>query len=179
MVKDEKKLREKEKKRPVALVVEELAKPLVENLGLKLWDVRFEKEGSLWYLRIMIDKEEGVSISDCEIVNRSLGELLDKLDPIDKSYVLQVSSPGVERELVKKEHFDAFLGSEIHVRLIRPIEGLRDFTGTLEAVDEDGNVHLLIGDDLEMVFRLKETAFVRLMDSQDGLDDFSMEEEDE
>ena len=101
----------KEKKKSTAAAVDELVRPEVEARGLKLWDVRFEKEGSLWYLRIFIDKDGGVNINDCENVSRRVSDLLDEADPIEQSYILEVSSPGIERDLVKKEHFDAFAGS--------------------------------------------------------------------
>ncbi len=166
----------KEKKKSTAAAVDELVRPEVEARGLKLWDVRFEKEGSLWYLRIFIDKDGGVNINDCENVSRRVSDLLDEADPIEQSYILEVSSPGIERDLVKKEHFDAFAGSEIQVRLIRPVEGVRDFVGRLVGADEEGNVTILIDEDIEMIFHLKEAAFVRLVDRQGVLDDFNMEE---
>ena len=79
--------------------VEELAAPIAEGLGLRIWDVRYLKEGSQWYLRVFIDKDGGVDINDCENMSRALDEPLDKADPIDGEYILEVSSPGIEREL--------------------------------------------------------------------------------
>lgn len=168
----------KEKKKPTAAAVEPLIRPEAESRGLKLWDIRFEKEGSLWYLRIFIDKDGGVSIEDCEAVSRAVSDRLDEADPIEQSYILQVSSPGIERDLVKKEHFDAYLGSMIHVRLIRPVEGLRDFYGKLESADDEGNISMLMDEEMEMNFQLKEAAFVRLLDSQEDFetDDTVLEE---
>ena len=111
-------------------IVTDLATPVAKECGVNVWDVRFEKEGSIWYLRIIIDKDGGVDINDCENVSRKLDKILDEVDPIDQSYCLEVSSPGIERELVKKEHFDAFMGEEVLVRFIRPVEnGERDFEG--------------------------------------------------
>ena len=86
--------------------VRAMAEPIVAELGLGIWDVRYVKEGAEWYLRIFIDKEEGVSIDDCEAVSRALDEPLDKLDPIKEAYILEVSSPGLERELTRFEHFE-------------------------------------------------------------------------
>ena len=166
----------KEKKKSTVSAVDELIRPEVESIGLKLWDIRFEKEGSLWYLRVFIDKAEGITIEDCENVSRAVSDRLDEADPIEQSYILQVSSPGVERELVKKEHFDAFLGNSVHVRLIRPVDGQRDFVGKLESADEEGSVSILMDEDIEMTFHLKETAFVRLLDDQEDSDDINMEE---
>ena len=157
----------KEKKIPTTALVEALAKPVAEEYGVQIWDVRFEKEGSLWYLRIFIDKDGGVDINDCENVSRKLSDILDEKDPIEQSYILEVSSPGVERDLVRKEHFDAFIGSMINVRFIRPVEGVRDFSGELVSADENGNVTILIDVDVEMTFHMSETAFVRLRDDFD------------
>jgi len=169
----------KEKKKPTVAAVEPFIRPEVETRGLALWDIRFEKEGSLWYLRVFIDKPGGVSIDDCEAVSRAVSDRLDEADPIEQSYILQVSSPGIERDLVKKEHFDAYPGRMIHVRLIRPVEGLRDFYGKLESADAGGNITILMDDDLEMTFQLKEAAFVRLMDITDITDSQEVFDTDE
>ena len=157
----------KEKKVPTAVLVEALAKPVAEEFGVFIWDVRFEKEGSLWYLRIFIDKDGGVDINDCENVSRRMSDILDEKDPIEQSYILEVSSPGVERDLTKKAHFDAYIGSMIHLRLIRPVEGDRDIAGELVSADDDGNITILLDEDVEMTFHMSETAFVRLQDDFD------------
>ena len=147
-------------------IVTDLVRPITDELGLDLWDVRFEKEGSTWYLRIFLDKEEGVNIDDCENVSRRLSPILDATDPIVQSYTLEVSSPGIGRDLRRPEHFEAFLGADIHVRLIRPIEGEWDFVGQLVSY-EDGDITLLLYDDLEMTVGMDETAFVRLYEEID------------
>ena len=138
-------------------IVTDLVRPITDELGLDLWDVRFEKEGSTWYLRIFLDKEEGVNIDDCENVSRRLSPILDETDPIVQS---------IGRDLRRPEHFEAFLGADIHVRLIRPIEGERDFVGQLVSY-EDGDITLLLDDDLEMTVGMDETAFVRLYEEID------------
>ena len=154
------------KSKNTVAVVTELALPICESFGVNLWDVRFEKEGAMWYLRIFIDKENGVDINDCENVSRALDKLLDEVDPIDQSYTLEVSSPGIERDLVKKEHFEAFLGRDITVRLIRAVEGIRDFVGELISF-ENGDVTIKLDDDLTMTFKLNETSFVRVVEEID------------
>ena len=117
-------------------VVEELAAPIAKDLGLRIWDVRFLKEGSQRYLRVFIDKDGGVDINDCENMSRALDEPLDKSDPIDGEYILEVSSPGIERELLRPEHFEEFIGADIMVKMIRPLEGIgREFKGVLTAYD--------------------------------------------
>ncbi len=110
-----------------------VVKPIIEQMGLELWDVRFVKEGAQYYLRIFIDSENGITIDDCERVSRAVDLPLDEADPIQQSYCLEVSSPGVERELRTEEHLRAFLGSPVLVKMIRPIEGVgKEFSGILE-----------------------------------------------
>ena len=89
----------------VTQVVRELAEPLAAELGLRIWDVRFVKEGAEHYLRIFIDKDEGVSIDDCVDMTHEINPLLDKEDPIPQEYTLEVSSPGLNRKLTRPEHF--------------------------------------------------------------------------
>ncbi len=93
-------------------VVEELAVPIAADLGLRIWDVRYLKEGSQWFLRVFIDKDGGVDINDCENMSRALDAPLDELDPIAGEYILEVSSPGIERELIRPEHFMQFIGAD-------------------------------------------------------------------
>ena len=111
--------------------VRALVQPYAQQLGLTLWDVTFTKEGASWYLRIYIDKEGGVSIDDCAALSRAVDEPLDEADPIDKAYFLEVCSPGIERELRREEHFAAYIGRRIKVRLIRAADGAREFSGVL------------------------------------------------
>ena len=142
--------------------VARLAQPILDGAGVRLWDLRYEKEGSLWYLRVFIDKEGGVTIDDCEAVSRPLSQKLDEADPIDQSYVLEVSSPGVGRELTRPWHFEKYLGSMVQVRLIRPVEGRRDFLGKLTSFEGDLATILLEELEAEMTFSLKEASWVRL-----------------
>ena len=116
----------------------EIAEPIAEELGLVIWDIRFVKEGADWFLRIFIEKEGGVGITDCENMSRAIDKPLDDADPIEQSYCLEVSSPGLERVLRKEEHFAASIGSEIEVRLFAPDENKKkSYTGTLSAYDEE------------------------------------------
>ena len=157
------------KKPNTVAVATQLAQPVLEELGLKLWDVRFEKEGSIWFLRYFLEKDGGINIQDCENFSRAVSKLLDEADPIEQSYYLEVSSPGVERELVKDWHFQEYLGEDVNVRLIRPVEGIRDFTGKLLSLEGDLVTILMEGEqeDLEMSFHRSEAAFVRLVDHFD------------
>ena len=109
--------------------VRAIAEPIAQSLGLSIWDVRFLKEGATWYLRIFIDKPGGVSIDDCVDLTHAINGPLDEADPIEQAYCLEVSSPGVERELTRDEHFAAYLDAPVKVRTIRPVDGVRDFAG--------------------------------------------------
>ena len=143
--------------------VTELVEPIVQEMGLQLWDVRFLKEGAQWYLRIFIDKDSGVTIDDCENVTRAVDEPLDALDPIEQNYILEVSSPGIERELIRPEHFDAFLGAKVMLQLIRPDEtGERDMKGTLISHEKDTVTIAVSGQ--EKVINKKDTVYIKLDD---------------
>lgn len=123
----------------------DLAAPVAETLGLSVWDVRFVKEGASWYLRIFIDKPDGIGIEDCEAMSRTIDPLLDEADFISHAYYLEVSSPGLGRELTRPEHYERFTGQEVRVRLIRPVEGKKEYTGVL--TNFDGNISLEIDGD--------------------------------
>ena len=141
----------------------EIAKPIAEGLGLEIWDVRYLKEGSDWYLRVFIDKPDGVGINDCVDMSHALDKPLDEGDFIDNAYILEVSSPGVERELVKKEHFEKMLGRKVMLKLIRPLDGRREFSGVLESFD-NGDITVSLEEDEKITVNKKETAYVRLDD---------------
>ena len=115
----------------VVSAVWQLAEPFAKDLGLTIWDVKFVKEGSDYFLRIFIDSENGITIDDCENMSRDIDRPLDELDPISQNYCLEVCSPGLNRELTRDEHLEKNLGEKIIVRLIRPME---DGTKQLNAV---------------------------------------------
>ena len=161
----------------VAAVCRELAQPFADQLGLSIWDVRFVKEGADWYLRVIIDKPEGVDINDCVDMTHLLSPALDKADPIAQSYCLEVMSPGIERELTRPEHFEAFEGEPVTVRLIRPDEnGEREIVGILLGTP-DGDVALQTEDDQTRVFSRKEIAAVHAVDLWDDDSEESITEE--
>ena len=157
-----------------AAVCAALARPLAEQLGLSLWDVRFVKEGATWYLRVFIDKPGGITIEDCVDMTHALDPVLDREDPIEQSYCLEVSSPGIERELLRPEHFAQFLGSPVTVRLFEARDGSKEWLGLLEGYDGDGVLTLSDGAGHTQQFTKKETASVRL--SEDWDDDLNREE---
>ncbi|MBE6740116.1 MAG: ribosome maturation factor RimP [Ruminococcaceae bacterium] len=119
----------------IAETVTALIKDTVEAQGVSLWDVRFVKEGADWFLRIFIDKEDGVSIDDCVNVSHAIDPIIDEADPIDRSYCMEVSSPGLERELTKPEHFVKMQGREIKVKLYKALDGSKEIKGTLVSFD--------------------------------------------
>ena len=122
--------------------VYELKKDAVEAEGVRLWDVRFLKEGASWYLRVFIDKPEGISIDDCTNVSHAIDPIIDEADPIDVSYYLEVCSPGIERELTRSRHYEESLGKQVRLKLYRAYDGKKEITGTLENVTEE-NVTLV------------------------------------
>lgn len=111
--------------------------PKVNELGYDIYDVEYIKEGANWYLRIYIDKEEGISIEDCETVSRAIDELIDELNPIKTAYSLEVSSPGIERTLRREEHFKRYLNTEVEVSLFKPVNGEKKIKGILQDFDEE------------------------------------------
>ena len=138
----------------------ELARPVVEACGCTLWDVEYIKEAGSWYLRLYIDKEDGVSINDCEAVSRGVDPLLDEADPIQDPYTFEVSSAGADRPLKKPEHFEAFMGAEVDVKFYKAVNGQKNCTGILAGYN-DGDVTLELGGET-VTFDKKEIAFVRL-----------------
>ena len=105
----------------------ELAAPAIAEQGCTLWDVEYVKEAGTWYLRILLDKEGGVDILDCEEISRKVSDLLDEADPIEGSYTLEVGSAGAERALKRPSDFQRFLGSPVLVKLYRAREGRKEF----------------------------------------------------
>ena len=144
----------------VTELVSALAAPRVEAAGCSLWDVEYVREAGQWFLRVYIDKEGGVSINDCEAVSRPLSDALDEADPIEGSYVLEVSSAGADRPLKKPEHFAAFMGAEVEVRLYRAVDGRKDHVGTLSGY-ENGDVTIETADG-PRTFVKKDVAQTRL-----------------
>lgn len=126
----------------IAEVVAGLAEPLAEEFGYFLWDVEYVKEGGRKILRITIDSEDGINIDDCEKMHRALDPVLDEADPIEEAYYLEVSSPGIERELRTDMHIEACEGWNVEVRLYAPVDGSKVFRGKLLELGESGSVRI-------------------------------------
>ena len=116
--------------------VQALLKPIIEEKGYELYDVIYEKEAKDYYLRIFIDKKDGISIDDCEIVSNSISDILDEKDLIKEQYFLEVSSAGVERVLRSDEHLKKYLGQEVEVKLFTTVEKSKEHIGVLKDFDE-------------------------------------------
>ena len=145
--------------------VREIIEPFAKQLGLQIWDVRYVKEGASWFLRIFIDKPDGVTIDDCEALSRLIDEPLDQADPVPDSYYLEVSSPGLGRELTRPEHFAQCMGQEIMLKCIRPQNGQKEFAGILKAFYGE-NVVIATGDQT-LSFPKSDLSAVRLNDDND------------
>jgi ribosome maturation factor RimP len=132
-------------KERVTDIVERLAEPIVEEAGLELVDVEFKKEGANWYLRVFIDKPEGIDIDDCTRVSEQLSDRLDEVDPIPQAYFLEVSSPGAERPLKKPSDFERAVGDYVHISLYEALDGRKTFDGELvEYTQEAVTLHYLV-----------------------------------
>ncbi len=140
--------------------VEAFAKPIVEANGCSLWDVEYVREGSERFLRLYIEKEGGVDISDCETISRAVDPILDEKDLIQESYHFEVCSAGLERALKRPGDFQRFLGSPITVKLYRPHNGLKEIPGILRGYD-DGKVTVEAGKET-ITFEKSQVALVRL-----------------
>lgn len=141
-------------------LVENLCTPLAEEQGVYIWEISYQKEGGDWVLKVLIDTEEGITIDQCERFNRSLSEKLDKTDPIAEAYILEVSSPGIERELTEDWHFEKLLGEGLQVNLIRPVDGEKFFVG--ELLGKDGDIITLrLENGKELGFTKKDAAWIR------------------
>ena len=146
----------------IAEKVFELVKPTAEEQGLVLWDVKFLKEGASYYLRIFIDKEDGVSIDDCTNMSHAVDPMLDEADLIDKAYYLEVCSTGLERQLTRPEHYEYLKGEEIIVALYKAKDGSKTHIGILESYDGE-TLKIKVGEEI-VEFLKAEISKVKLND---------------
>ena len=140
--------------------VAQFAEPVVIAHGCSLWDVEYVREGTEYFLRLYIDKEGGVDISDCEAISRAVDPILDEKDPIADSYHFEVCSAGLERALKRPGDFEKYLGSAITVKLYRPRNGMKEIPCVLKAY-EDGRITVEAGKET-ITFEKSEVALVRL-----------------
>ena len=141
-------------------LVAEVAAPVAQEQGCTLWDVEYVREAGQWYLRLYLDKDGGVDILDCENVSRKVSDLLDEIDPIEGSYIFEVSSAGAARQLKRPSDFEKFMGSPVLLQTYQNRDGRKEFAGVLKGYD-GGAVVLEMGTQ-ELRFEKNEVAMVRL-----------------
>lgn len=146
-------------KRNIAQEITALAAPIAEELNYELVEVEFVKEGANWYLRIYIDKPGGISIDDCQAVSERMSDILDKKDPIEQSYYLEVSSPGLERPLKTERDFIKYKDELVEVKVFQPIDGKKVFEGQLVGLIDNKIVIVENGKNIE--FDKEKVAIVK------------------
>lgn len=148
-------------KKSIEATIEELVSEITEPLNFEIVDVEYVKEAGEYYLRVFLDKEGGISLNDCEAVSRQLSEVLDVKDPIKDNYFLEVSSPGLDRPLKKDKDFVRYQGRDVEIKLYKPLNGSKQFEGTLVGLTDENTIKVIINDE-EVEFNRKEVALVRL-----------------
>ncbi len=141
--------------------VESLIEAKVKSLGYELYDVQYIKEGKDYFLRIFIDKPDGIDLNDCEKVNDGINDILDEADYIKEQYFLEVSSPGVERILRKDKHLEANIGKEVEIKLFKPIDKQKEFIGILKQFNEE-TLKIEVQDGKDMSLERKNISLIKL-----------------
>lgn len=140
---------------------EQLLEPVLKANQFELYDIEYVKEGGNWFLRVYLDKENGITVDDCVVASRALSDLLDKHDFIPDSYILEVSSPGLGRQLKRDKHFEKSIGEEVEVKLFKPINKRKEFVGLLTAFDQN-TITIEFEDETTMQITRTDIAMVRL-----------------
>ena len=140
---------------------EQLIQTLIDANNFELVDVEFVKEGSDWYLRVYIDKDGGITVDDCELISRAFNEILDREDYISEQYIFEVSSPGLMRPLKKEKDYKRSVGKLIDIKLYKPVDKCKEFTGVLDSYDKD-TVTIKMDDDTQKTFDRSNLAMIRL-----------------
>jgi len=148
-------------KQNIEQTVETYLKPILDEHNFELVDVEYVKEGTNWYLRVFIDKEGGITIDDCELVSRALEKILDKEDPIKNSYILEVSSPGLDRPLKKDSDFEKYKGRIVDIKLYKPFNKKKEYSGELLEL-RDNIVYIIDEEGNQLSFNRNNIAIVRL-----------------
>ena len=141
--------------------VESLIEAKVKSLGYELYDVQYIKEGKDYFLRIFIDKPDGIDLNDCEKVNDGINDILDEADYIKEQYFLEVSSPGVERILRKDKHLEANIGKEVEIKLFKPIDKQKEYIGILKQFNEE-TLKIEVQDGKDMSLERKNISLIKL-----------------
>ena len=160
-------------KKKITEIVEEITVDFLAEKGLELYNSEFVKEGKDWFLRVYIDRlpkedadgnveEEYVSTDDCECVSRFLSSELDRIDPIEQNYYLEVSSPGLDRALIKEKDFIRFSGRMVDISLYKAVDGKKTYQGILKGITEDNKIVLTDENEKEIEFPREQVAKTRL-----------------
>ncbi|MBQ7782392.1 MAG: ribosome maturation factor RimP [Oscillospiraceae bacterium] len=153
--------------------VYEIAKPIADDLGLSIWDITYDKEGALRYLRVLIEKPDGyVDMDDCEAMTHPLSKALDEHDPIDEQYMLEVGSPGLGRELRREEHFLAYIECPLRIRYIREKDGIKEFIAVLTAYNKECGSLTVETEQGTQEIIISDTAFIKLYDDEELPDEY-------
>lgn len=147
-------------KKEIETITEELLEPILDENNYELVDIEYVKEAGNWFLRIYMDKDGGFTIDDCELVSRALEVKLDEKDPIKDAYILEVSSPGLDRPLKKEKDFKRSLGKLVEIKLYKQLNGQKEYTGTLISYDDE-TVTIEIEEE-NITFNRKDIALIRL-----------------
>ncbi len=145
----------------VVSIIKNSILPIFENNGYELYDIEFVKEGPNWYLRIYADKEGGITIDDCELISKETSAILDKNDPIEQAYILEVSSPGIDRPLKKPEDYEKYKGEIVDIKLYKSVDKVKAFQGKLLGLEEE-TVTIEDEDGKVLSFKLSDIASCRL-----------------
>ena len=142
----------------ISSMAEQIARPIVEENGCRLWDVEYIREAGSWYLRVYIDKDHGVSINDCEVISRAIDPILDQEDFIPDSYIFEVCSAGADRVLKRESDFESFMGYPVDISLYKPLNGVKSYTGLLTghsasitSIETDGDTVVFENDTIAQV----------------------------
>ena len=149
------------KKEMYEIKTETLITPLIKENNFELVDVEYVKEGSASYLRVYIDKEDGITVEDCTLLSRAFNLILDANDYIDDTYIFEVSSPGLMRPLKKDKDFQRNLGKQVEIKLFKFIDKQKEFEGELKSFDKD-NIIVMMEDEKEITFKRIDIALIRL-----------------
>ena len=148
------------KKEEIEAHTEQLLLPITQANGFSVYDVEYIKEAGDWYLRVYIDKPDGVNINDCVDVSHALSDALDKEDYIEDAYTLEVSSPGLGRQLKKDRHFVSSIGREVDLKTYMPVDGCKEYTGILKTFDS--NTVTVFVNDQDKTFLRKDISVIKL-----------------
>jgi ribosome maturation factor RimP len=144
----------------IETLTEQFLEPILDENNFELVDVEYVKEAGNWYLRIYVDKDGGITIDDCELVSRALEAILDEKDPINDPYILEVSSPGLDRPLKKEKDYKRSIGKLVEIKLYKQLDGNKEFMGNL--VEYTSDTVTIESDTDNITFNRKDIALIRL-----------------